>query len=87
MATTYMGQMLAWYTNPFFNPMIMEVPQLGTQMAPILIPQDTLPLMMVMSVGTLSQNSMDASAATITERNKHVKIGCIFPQFFSRPYC
>ena len=58
--------MLTYYSNPLVNPMFMEMPQLGTQMAPMPIPQYTMPLTMVTSVGTMSQNPIVASVASAT---------------------
>ena len=43
MATTYMGQTPTWYPNPLFDPMFLEMPQIGTQIAAMPISQYTMP--------------------------------------------
>ena len=48
-------------------------------MAPMSIPQHTMPSTMVTSLGTMSQHLMDASVATTTmEKTQLVKTGPIF---------
>ena len=80
MAPMYMGQMSTWYPNSLFNPMFIGMPQLGTQMALMLIPQYTMPSTMVTSMGITSQNPMYISVvATTTERTQPIETSLVFP--------
>ena len=60
--------------------MFIRMPQLGTQMTPMPIPQHTMPSMMVTSVGTMSQNLVDVSvAATTIKRTQFIETDPVFP--------